>query len=290
MRFPSQASIFSKLYDPCAGSFWVLEDTVGGRMIHIILEKQVMGHESWPSPIEAPPEPTADADVDASVTHRTFFELAMGDKPLGKVVFGLFGNALPKTVENFRALCAGDKVRICYPWKPPLLHVPLRASYYDTCVQQPYTYVYIGKIGSNIWLNLASSTHSRVFQPSRRADTDDDTSVALLDLLVCRAILSLVYRCTIRAVNSTESFPPSWYKGVISHKAMAEVASPSMAASLMMKAFLSSTLRLVSCPWQMLAPTQMGLNFSSLLAHILTLMASTWSLGRLSLAWSLCSR
>ena len=82
-------------------------------MIHIILEKQVMGHESWPSPIEVPPEPTADAD--ASVTHRTFFELTIGDKPLGKVVFGLFGNALPKTVENFRALCAGDKVRIFCP-------------------------------------------------------------------------------------------------------------------------------------------------------------------------------
>ena len=78
-------------------------------MIHIILEKQVMGHESWPSPIEAPPAPKADAD--ASVTHRTFFELAVGDKPLGKVVFGLFGNALPKTVENFRAVCVGDKVQ-----------------------------------------------------------------------------------------------------------------------------------------------------------------------------------
>ena len=93
------------------GSFWLLEDTRAGRMIHIILEKQVMGHESWPSPIEAPATPNADAD--ASVTHRTFFELAVGDKPLGKVVFGLFGNALPKTVENFRALCAGDKVQLC---------------------------------------------------------------------------------------------------------------------------------------------------------------------------------
>lgn len=87
-----------------AGCFWFLEDTTDGRMIHITLEKQVMGHESWPSPLEPPPEP------DATVTHRTFFELAVGGKPLGKVVFGLFGNALPKTVENFRALCAGDKV------------------------------------------------------------------------------------------------------------------------------------------------------------------------------------
>ena len=73
-------------------------------MIHITLEKQIMGHESWPSPFEPEAEP------DATITHRTFFELAVGGKPLGKVVFGLFGNALPKTVENFRALCVGDKV------------------------------------------------------------------------------------------------------------------------------------------------------------------------------------
>lgn len=74
-------------------------------MIHVTLEKQIMGHESWPSPFEPETEP------DATITHRTFFELAVGGEPLGKVVFGLFGNALPKTVENFRALCAGDKVQ-----------------------------------------------------------------------------------------------------------------------------------------------------------------------------------
>lgn len=85
------------------GCFWFLEDTTDGRMIHVTLEKQIMGHESWPSPFEPETEP------DATITHRTFFELAVGGEPLGKVVFGLFGNALPKTVENFRALCAGDK-------------------------------------------------------------------------------------------------------------------------------------------------------------------------------------
>ena len=112
-------------------------------MIHIILEKRVMGHESWPSPIEAPPAP--DTDADASVTHRTFFELAVGNKPLGKVVFGLFGDALPKTVENFRALCAGDKVHLCCKKKQALL--PVTLGYKGIHVQQLCA----------TWLRLSSS-------------------------------------------------------------------------------------------------------------------------------------
>lgn len=83
----------------------MFEETELGRKILITLQKQDMGHESWPSPLESPvPEP------DGAITHRTFFELSVGSKPIGKIVFGLFGNDLPKTVENFRALCAGDKV------------------------------------------------------------------------------------------------------------------------------------------------------------------------------------
>ena len=89
-----------------AGSFWVFEETEPGRMIHITLEKTVIGHDSWPSPLEPQPAPPADA----TVTHRTFFDMAVDGEPIGRLAFGLFGNALPKTVENFRALCAGDKV------------------------------------------------------------------------------------------------------------------------------------------------------------------------------------
>ena len=44
-----------------------------------------------------------------AVTSKVFFDVSIGGKPAGRVTFNLWGEATPKTAENFRALCTGEK-------------------------------------------------------------------------------------------------------------------------------------------------------------------------------------
>ncbi|KAI7883419.1 peptidyl-prolyl cis-trans isomerase cyp5 [Lichtheimia hyalospora FSU 10163] len=40
---------------------------------------------------------------------KVFFDVAVNGKPSGRMVFKLFNDTVPKTAENFRALCTGEK-------------------------------------------------------------------------------------------------------------------------------------------------------------------------------------
>uniref|UniRef100_A0A8C7E8I4 Peptidyl-prolyl cis-trans isomerase n=1 Tax=Nothoprocta perdicaria TaxID=30464 RepID=A0A8C7E8I4_NOTPE len=55
---------------------------------------------SQPSPAARPGNPR---------NPRAFFDVDVGGERVGRIVFELFADVVPKTAENFRALCTGEK-------------------------------------------------------------------------------------------------------------------------------------------------------------------------------------
>lgn len=62
---------------------------------------------------------------DPKITDRVFFDVEVDGIPSGRIVIGLFGQVAPKTVENFKSLCACNKGRgklsgkeLCYKDTP----------------------------------------------------------------------------------------------------------------------------------------------------------------------------
>jgi len=53
-------------------------------------------------------QPT-EVKTQAKVTTKCYFDIKIGNETAGRIVLGLFGEEVPTTVANFKALCTGEK-------------------------------------------------------------------------------------------------------------------------------------------------------------------------------------
>ena len=49
-------------------------------------------------------------ETTAEITETVFFDISIDNQDAGRIEMGLYGNVVPKTVENFKQLCVGSKV------------------------------------------------------------------------------------------------------------------------------------------------------------------------------------
>uniref|UniRef100_A0A8C0IAK7 Peptidyl-prolyl cis-trans isomerase n=1 Tax=Bubo bubo TaxID=30461 RepID=A0A8C0IAK7_BUBBB len=65
---------------------------------------------------------SADAPLTSLHPPKVFFDLRIGEEDVGRVVIGLFGKTVPKTVENFVALATGELRTVPLPHSGSKFH------------------------------------------------------------------------------------------------------------------------------------------------------------------------
>jgi len=82
--------------------YWEIDEIDGVRCIMANLEKRDGGR--WDFLLRSQYKPP-----DETVTDRCYLDISIDGEAAGRVEVGLYGNQVPKTAANFRALCSGEK-------------------------------------------------------------------------------------------------------------------------------------------------------------------------------------
>ena len=84
-------------------SYWEIDQVDGKRSVVVTIVKS-QGGVSWEYLLKS-----EDVPPDTTLTQKCYFDVEIGGEDAGRVVFGLYGNVVPRTAENFASLCSGSK-------------------------------------------------------------------------------------------------------------------------------------------------------------------------------------